>query len=248
MTGEIAAAGDITTGALLARAVEPRAGEGTAPGHGQCLNCGTVLDGAFCHACGQTAHVHKTMASIGHDILHGVFHFEGKTWRTLPMLALHPGDLTRRYIAGERARFVSPMAAFLFSVFLLFAVVGSLPGWNFGESEFLKPGVAAELIQARTKLAEERARADSDLKTQQAKLAKEQADAQPDAERIASLKQKIATATRRATIWRPPNARCRRRSIRGKSSRPRPTRRRPKTGSTPNGGTPRRTRRCCSTS
>jgi hypothetical protein len=30
--------------------------------------------------------------------------------------------LTRRYIAGERARFVSPMALFLFSVFLMFAV------------------------------------------------------------------------------------------------------------------------------
>ncbi len=38
------------------------------------------------------------------------------------MLALKPGELTRRYIAGERARFVSPMALFLFSVFLMFAV------------------------------------------------------------------------------------------------------------------------------
>lgn len=57
-----------------------------------------------------------------HDLLHGALHFEGKLWRTLPMLGFRPGELTRRYIEGERARFVSPMALFLFSVFLMFAV------------------------------------------------------------------------------------------------------------------------------
>jgi hypothetical protein len=27
-----------------------------------------------------------------HDLVHGVFHFEGKTWRTLPLLALRPAS------------------------------------------------------------------------------------------------------------------------------------------------------------
>ena len=49
-------------------------------------------------------------------------HFEGKTLRTLPDLVLGPGNLTRRYIEGERGKFVSPPALFLFSVFLMFAV------------------------------------------------------------------------------------------------------------------------------
>src|SRR5690606_37364111 len=57
-----------------------------------------------------------------HDLLHGAFHFEGKIWHTLPALAWKPGELTRRYIDGQRAHFVSPMALFLFSVFLMFAV------------------------------------------------------------------------------------------------------------------------------
>jgi hypothetical protein len=57
-----------------------------------------------------------------------VLHFEGKIWRTLPLLAFRPGILTRRYIAGERARFVSPMALFLFSVFLMFAVFSLVIG------------------------------------------------------------------------------------------------------------------------
>lgn len=117
------AAGTIAEGALLGRAVEPKAGEGDGHTHETaCLNCAAPLDGPFCRMCGQRGHVHKTLAAFLHDLLHGVFHFEGKTWRTLPMLAWRPGQLTRRYIAGERARFVSPMALFLFSVFLMFAV------------------------------------------------------------------------------------------------------------------------------
>ena len=66
--------------------------------------------------------MHRTLAALGHDIAHGALHLDGRTWRTLPLLALKPGELTRRYIHGERASFVSPMAMFLFSVFLMFAV------------------------------------------------------------------------------------------------------------------------------
>ena len=129
MAGNIDAAGDLVTGALWGRAAEPHAGDAH-PGHGGalCLNCGTRLIGAHCHACGQSGHVHKTVGAIGHEIAHGVFHFEGKIWRTLPMLALHPGELTRRYVDGERARFVSPLALFLFTVFLLFATISWVGG------------------------------------------------------------------------------------------------------------------------
>lgn len=90
--------------------------------HGACRNCGALLNGRYCSACAQPAHIHRSLGSLGHDILHGVFHFEGRIWRTLPELFFHPGRLTRRYIDGERASFVSPMALFLFTVFLMFAV------------------------------------------------------------------------------------------------------------------------------
>jgi hypothetical protein len=130
MSGDIAAAGDFIAGALAARSVEPHAGEAQDHGHGSalCLNCGTRLIGAHCHACGQSGHVHRTVGAIGHEIAHGVFHFEGKIWRTLPMVLWRPGDLTRRYVAGERARFVSPLALFLFTVFLMFATISALGG------------------------------------------------------------------------------------------------------------------------
>src|SRR3954469_12312683 len=127
MVAGIEGVGEMITGGLLARSVEPAAGE--ASGHGEaCLNCGAALVGGLCHQCGQPAHVHRTIGAFWHDVAHSVLHFDGKIWRTLPLLAWKPGELTRRYIAGERARFVSPMALFLFSVFLMFAVFSLVGG------------------------------------------------------------------------------------------------------------------------
>jgi hypothetical protein len=105
-------------------------GQREAPGGGghssACLNCRAVLAGDYCHRCGQPAHVHRSAGALWHDLAHSVFHFEGKFWRTLPMLVWHPGALTRRYVAGERAKFLSPVAVFLFSVFLMFAVLNTV--------------------------------------------------------------------------------------------------------------------------
>ena len=142
--------GEAVTGGMAARAVEPHAGE-AAHGHGAtCLNCGTGLIGDYCHRCGQQGHVHRTLGAFWHDLMHGVLHFEGKIWRTLPMLAFRPGALTRRYLAGERARFVSPIALFLFSVFLMFAVLSvsgaSLIGAD--ETEEISTNIAADLEKA----------------------------------------------------------------------------------------------------
>ena len=130
--------GDGVGNIIAARAAEPLAGEHeTAKDHAgdhsgehpvACLNCGTALVGSHCHACGQPGHVHRTISAFFHDLAHGVFHFEGKIWRTVPMLAIHPGRLTREYADGRRASYVSPIALFLFSVFLMFAAIHAFGG------------------------------------------------------------------------------------------------------------------------
>jgi hypothetical protein len=128
---DLEAIGDAATGVVLAKTVEPRTGADNGHTHEKnCLNCGAELAGDYCHACGQRAHVHRTLHAFWHDLLHGVLHFEGKVWHTLPLLAWRPGELTRRYIDGERAKFVSPMALFLFSVFLMFAVASFSGGFS----------------------------------------------------------------------------------------------------------------------
>ena len=154
--GEFEAIGDVVSGAALARSAEPDTGAVGSDGHSNetaCLNCGTPLAGDYCHSCGQHRHVHRTLTAFFHDLLHGVFHFEGKVWHTLPMLAWRPGDLTRRYVEGQRARFVSPIALFLFSIFLMFAVV-NMTG-SIGElPEGAKLGIQEELRANQAKLAE----------------------------------------------------------------------------------------------
>ena len=123
--------GDVATGGLLAAVVEPGGGSSVHP-PGACQNCSNAVASPFCPRCGQKAVVHRTLAAFWHDLIHGVFHFDGKIWRTLPLLVWHPGQLTRRYVHGERAKFVSPLALFLFSVFLTYASVHSLFPKSFG--------------------------------------------------------------------------------------------------------------------
>lgn len=117
--------GTVIEGGLFGRAVEPKAGEVSA-GHSahptDCPNCGTHFQGNFCPNCGQKAHLHRSLVAIGHDLVHAVLHLDGKLSHTLPLLVFKPGELTRRFIAGERAKFVSPMSMFLFTVFAMFAV------------------------------------------------------------------------------------------------------------------------------
>ena len=160
--------GEAVSGAAIARAVEPRAGEIGADGHTHeqaCLNCGTPLRGDFCVACGQRAHIHRTLSAFAHDLIHGVLHLDGKVWRTLPMLVRRPGELTRRYIDGERAKFVSPLALFLFSVFLMFAVVGQSLDFN--------------QIKFKTNVAEAKAEQTKLLRTLEARRARAAQAGQP---------------------------------------------------------------------
>ena len=158
--------GDAVIGAAAARSVEPnhdgaRMAADAREDAGLCLNCGTGLRGTHCHGCGQSAHVHRTLGAFFHDLLHGVLHFEGKIWRTLPMLIWHPGRLTREYIDGARARYVSPIAMFLFVVFLTFAVWNMLGGAiEFGNAD---PEAEVELTEAIDVAREELAEAQAAL-------------------------------------------------------------------------------------
>ena len=159
--GNFEAMGDAVGGAMIARTVEPGAGEVGADGHtheANCLNCGAPLTGTFCQQCGQHGHVHRTLLAFFHDFAHGVLHFDGKLWRTLPLLAWKPGDLTRRYIDGQRASFISPMALFLFSVFLMFAVLNSVGPVRLGKGIKVETSFDQAIANTRAELAKQQRR------------------------------------------------------------------------------------------
>jgi len=92
-----------------------------------CANCAAELVGPYCHACGQKAQLHHKLGHLLEEMLEGVAHFDGRMWRTLPLLAFNPGRLSRLWREGRRASFVPPLHVFLFAVFLVF-LVPSLSG------------------------------------------------------------------------------------------------------------------------
>jgi hypothetical protein len=161
MNVDAEAGGALATASLAAQAIELQQGGCDAAHSKICANCNTPLLGAYCHACGQTAHVHRSLWHMLEEALHGVLHFDSKSWRTLPLLIARPGELTRRYIDGQRVRYVSPLALFLFSIFLMFFVVSlvshstpSLANVNSPERAEAHAAVAAQYEAVTRKVAE----------------------------------------------------------------------------------------------
>jgi len=121
MSGEMEAAGAAITAGLAASAIDSDK-RGHHDVHGACPNCGAAIDGKFCAVCGQPAHLHRTLGHMVEEFLHGIIHFDTRAWRTLPLLAFRPGTLTHAYIHGKRAKYISPLAIFLLTVFTMFFV------------------------------------------------------------------------------------------------------------------------------
>jgi hypothetical protein len=188
---DLEAIGDAATGAVLGSAIDAPAGGDGHTHEKNCLNCGTALTGDYCHACGQRAHVHRSLAAFFHDILHGVFHFEGKMWDTLPMLAWRPGELTRNYIEGKRMRYVSPIALFLFCVFLMFAVA-SATGLTELPTTQMRADVTKQIADHEATLKRQQAVRTDRLKTSKSTVAidHEMAQTQRELKGLRQLKEK----------------------------------------------------------
>ncbi|HEY8683589.1 MAG TPA: DUF3667 domain-containing protein [Rhodanobacter sp.] len=74
-----------------------------------CANCGTPMQGEFCHACGQSIHsVLKPMHHMLEETVETVLHIDGRIVHTLPPLFLKPGFLTLEYFGGRRVRYIAP--------------------------------------------------------------------------------------------------------------------------------------------
>ncbi|WP_295217538.1 DUF3667 domain-containing protein [uncultured Brevundimonas sp.] len=125
---DIEGAGAVVTAGLVAGAIERPTGKaGEAHAHGVCSDCGAETSGNFCANCGQPTHVHRSLLHLGEELLHGVMHFDARIWRTLPLLWLNPGKLTREWVEGKRTRYVSPLAIFLFTLFVMFFALSFAP-------------------------------------------------------------------------------------------------------------------------
>ncbi|MBC7941830.1 MAG: DUF3667 domain-containing protein [Chitinophagaceae bacterium] len=82
-----------------------------------CLNCAQPWSPPrprFCPACGQETNIRPPrIGEFMQQFAGAYFASEGALWRTLKLLLLRPGELTRQYLAGRRKYYVLPLRLYL---------------------------------------------------------------------------------------------------------------------------------------
>lgn len=89
-----------------------------------CLNCGTILEGHYCHNCGQENL--QIRESFGHMMNHAIsdyFHFDHQFFHTLKPLLFKPGFLTNEYMAGRRVQYLHPVKMYIFISIVYFLLL-----------------------------------------------------------------------------------------------------------------------------
>ena len=97
------------------------------PADGRCPDCGAVLHGPYCSACGQRAET--TIISLWRfvgDALDDLFSLDSRVWRTLLPLLSQPGRLTREYLDGRRTRYLPPFRTYLILSVIFFVTASML--------------------------------------------------------------------------------------------------------------------------
>jgi hypothetical protein len=87
-----------------------------------CENCGSALQGHYCHVCGQRAH--NPLRNFGHaveEVFESFWHLDGRIFRTLRDLFV-PGRVAAGYLAGHRVRYVAPLRLFIILSLITFFV------------------------------------------------------------------------------------------------------------------------------
>lgn len=87
-----------------------------------CVNCGNLGSGTFCEKCGQKLNVTRlSIKQFGRDIMDRVLGLEGMLPRTLKGLFTQPGEVIRKYVEGNRKRYVNPVSYYfvMFGIYLL---------------------------------------------------------------------------------------------------------------------------------
>ncbi len=88
-----------------------------------CLNCGTRLRGQYCGSCGQRARSRLiSLWQLLSEAFGDLLEFDSRLWRTLIPLLIRPGQLTRDYLEGRRARFMPPFRTYLVLSVIFFVV------------------------------------------------------------------------------------------------------------------------------
>src|SRR5215218_4083043 len=100
----------------------------------QCLNCGADLAGPFCAHCGQRdVPPYPSVRELAVDAFWELSGWDGRFMSTVRALINHPGMLTREFLEGRRARYLSPLRLYLLASLVYFVLASAAPNVNLGK-------------------------------------------------------------------------------------------------------------------
>lgn len=106
-----------------------------------CANCGAPFvpeRRRFCPECGQETHIKPPrLMEFLQQFGGAYFSTEGALWRTLGLLFFKPGELTVRYLRGQRKHYVLPLRLYLSISLLVLVLLRTLAG---NSIQFNMPG------------------------------------------------------------------------------------------------------------
>lgn len=113
------------------------AGDGEAAN--DCLNCGAPVVGPFCPRCGEQ-HARNQILPLKAFARHfwdEFVGFDARLLRTLKLLLLKPGHLTREYVAGRGRRYIRPLRLYLIVSALFFLMTAIYQPYAFNPESFI---------------------------------------------------------------------------------------------------------------
>jgi hypothetical protein len=93
-----------------------------------CLNCGAALTGPFCASCGQRdIPPYPSVRELAVDAFWELSGWDGRFASTVRALLQRPGLLTREFLEGRRARYISPLRLYLMCSLVYFLLAAAAP-------------------------------------------------------------------------------------------------------------------------
>lgn len=88
-----------------------------------CLNCGAIVHGRYCHVCGQENKVPlENFWDLVIHFFYDITHFDSKFFDTMKYLLLKPGFLPKEYMSGRRVSYLNPIRMYIFTSAFFFLI------------------------------------------------------------------------------------------------------------------------------
>lgn len=93
----------------------------------ECENCGARVEKRFCSTCGQeNVESRQSARGLMMHFFEDLTHYDGKFWKSIRLLLLRPGFLSKEYLNGKRSRYLPPVRMYIFISFITFFISPSI--------------------------------------------------------------------------------------------------------------------------